>query len=790
MHHIPRLSEAVYVGMCRYVGSPTEVRIRREVTDTVEEVRKPVMFVRGFYRMLSGSRREGFRLQTSDMDVMLWPSDHKVICDLSQISLYRIPQHTVILMECEDLPPGFARLKMMTPSPNQRVKSSCVPIDDEIYISKVRIRREVMDTTEVVMRPVPIMRGFNKMRSGSRREGFRLETSDVGCILWLPDHKVISDLSQISLYRIPQHTVILMECEDLTLGFVRLKMMTPSADQIVKSSCVPNDEVRIRGEVTDTGEVFCRPVWIMRRLDRMKSGSYREGFRLETSDIDVMLWRPDHKVICDLSQISLYRIPQHTVILMECEDLTPGSAIVGDGCHIVPIGSLPERDNEWRVSFSGAEQKLIYSMNHCQFLCYGLLNVDPNNPLCLCSYFMKTILFWVIQCDSSLHWVPDNLLLCFWTCFKVLISWVYKGECPNFFIPQNNMFRVKVVGQTQVSLFEQLYALYNTGIPCLLRSPTIGRFLNMAILNRMLTFRTDESSLISDVMLDVCLYEEIIILDSLFVKNSEEAVRAVIAFEQLQNSALSLFQTVTMQYFLSALLKNFSCLLSSQAIATNKKWKYSDNKSLYMMKLAVKIGWVSQIIYLAIHYYRNCQYEESLRCLHRAQDKMSKPYAIYQGNVNVEMYRRAMAGVSLSDRVRKCLICDIKLFNEYVYIDELVPEQEANKADGVGVLCIPPLVMLHMLFVLNHHRLGDTVRSQQSLQDLHTLLLYDDGTHVPEHLRDISWQILGICQQTCGDYVGALNSFQLCSIQQFPYNTIQRATMFRMQTMNEHLFQV
>ena len=153
------------------------------------------------------------------------------------------------------------------------------------------------------------------------------------------------------------------------------------------------------------------------------------------------------------------------------------------------------------------------------------------------------------------------------------------------------------------------------------------------------------------------------------------------------------------------------------------------------------------------------------------------------------MYRRAVAGVSLSDRMRKCLICDIRLYDKYLYIDELVPEQEANKADGFAILTIPPFVMLHMLFILTHHRLGDTVRSQQSLQDLHTLLLYDNGTYVPEDLRDISWQILGICQQTCGDYVGALNSFQ-CSLQQYPYNTIRRATMFRMQTMNEHLFQV
>ena len=47
MHHIPRLSEAVYVGMCRYVGSPTEVRIRREVTDTEEKMGNSLYDMRG-----------------------------------------------------------------------------------------------------------------------------------------------------------------------------------------------------------------------------------------------------------------------------------------------------------------------------------------------------------------------------------------------------------------------------------------------------------------------------------------------------------------------------------------------------------------------------------------------------------------------------------------------------------------------------------------------------------------------------------------------------------------------
>ena len=74
-----------------------------------------------------------------------------------------------------------------------------------------------------------------------------------------------------------------------------------------------------------------------------------------------------------------------------------------------------------------------------------------------------------------------------------------------------------------------------------------------------------------------------------------------------------------------------------------------------------------------------------------------------------------------------------------------------NKADDCDALFILLLVMLYMLFVLTHHRLGDTARSQ-SLQELHTLMLYDDGTHVTEECRDISWQTLGICQQTFGDY--------------------------------------
>lgn len=43
MDHLPRVSEALYVGLCHYIGTPTdlEVTIRREVIDIDGKIRTP-----------------------------------------------------------------------------------------------------------------------------------------------------------------------------------------------------------------------------------------------------------------------------------------------------------------------------------------------------------------------------------------------------------------------------------------------------------------------------------------------------------------------------------------------------------------------------------------------------------------------------------------------------------------------------------------------------------------------------------------------------------------------------
>lgn len=106
------MSESAFVGMCLTLGTSQQLAIRREIADIQEMVHRKLMKTNDFMvtYMLSGSRREGFRLKGSDVDTMYWPEDHRVIMDMSQIEYYNTANITLILSESSECPPGFTLL--------------------------------------------------------------------------------------------------------------------------------------------------------------------------------------------------------------------------------------------------------------------------------------------------------------------------------------------------------------------------------------------------------------------------------------------------------------------------------------------------------------------------------------------------------------------------------------------------------------------------------------------------------------------------------------------------------
>ncbi|XP_078321056.1 uncharacterized protein LOC111112988 isoform X3 [Crassostrea virginica] len=663
------LCESVFVRLCQIVGTSVQVAIRRETTDMREMVGKRVADNDDPINMESGSIREGFRLEGSDLDIMYWLNNHRVIFDMSQSELYYTENKTLILSDSSESPPGFTLLELLTPTTNRKVQSACVPMNDRLYISSSLYRQQ----TQTHWYP------------GSTGHG-PCESGEVGGLEY-----------------------------DFAWCFA-CDFWPPSASS-----------------------------WI----DRCHS------------------W-PDREVV---------------------------NEIVRNGCHFVPIGhslGLHEQE-EWRISFSLAEQKLVHSMNHCQFLTYGLLKIflkevidkqsEETNKL-LCSYHMKTVIFWVIQQNAVPLWCPQNLLAGFWVCFKLLLKWVYEGACPNFFIPENNLFLSKVHGSAQRKLFLELHGLYEKGLVCLLQSPSIKSCITNVLYNPRLSICTNEDRMISECDHDKELFNEIYCNISYSPKNLDHCIKYLHTIELMIGEPLTQYQVLMLQRSTAEILQSTAFTLHNMYTNTdlNKHMYIADRMSCHMLKLAAKLGFVSDMMYIAMFYCKTFRYREALYITEMIKVKLAQPGLMYRRRVHPERYTEAVGEQSWSTKMRQAVAEDIWLNNFTCYINELTPEQQFALQNDEGFLCIPLFVLLHFIEFLCYRHI-DTTLAQTALEGLQVLVHHDQGLYVHYLNRDISWEILGICQQMTGNLQAALYSYQQ-SITQYPWHTIQNATQMRIQDLH------
>lgn len=121
----------LYAGMCSYIGTPTEVKIRSEVNDMVEMIEKPLHIQRGYRRVTISTdyKRLGFNI-FCDIDTIQWCNFHKVKIDISQARFYDLTKHSIILLDHTDTPPGFVRLQLFSSPRDIIIASAIVPFKD------------------------------------------------------------------------------------------------------------------------------------------------------------------------------------------------------------------------------------------------------------------------------------------------------------------------------------------------------------------------------------------------------------------------------------------------------------------------------------------------------------------------------------------------------------------------------------------------------------------------------------------------------------------------------------
>ena len=112
-----------------------------------------------------------------------------------------------------------------------------------------------------------------------------------------------------------------------------------------------------------------------------------------------------------------------------------------------------------------------------------------------------------------------------------------------------------------------------------------------------------------------------------------------------------------------------------------------------------------------------------------------------------------------------------------ITIPELILENQAAACRSTDEILVPPLVFANFMYFLCYHHMNLVPEAQSVLQELSILVQYDYGYHISVRDNAISWQILGICQEICGDHKGAYKSY--CNALRQKWCKIKSASFMR-----------
>lgn len=654
------------------------------------------------------------------------------------------------------------------------------------YEEQIKMNRTEIDVYDNLFNQIHYApRYMHRETAGSRKEGLKTQSSDLDLFFYLIDHHAVWDLTHSEGYDPATDTLIFMESPEHLPGtaYLRLVNMHRSNKTISKLSCIQkNDHMYISSELfLKNAESYCRD-------DKVFQHGPCHTFTFDDTEYDYVCalacrkWPPQTNNW--ISRCGKFGWPDNLTI----------KNIISSGCFLVPIGSKQSRHNndpnlemEWRLSFVLAEQILVRAMNHCQFMCYALLKVfllevlnkdAKKEDQKISSYFLKTAMFWCIQTDANYNWSRENFFECFWKCYKVLLQWVYTGYCPNFFVPQNNLFVCKIAGADQERLFTQMYNLYCHRDGCLTEIPSVKKV--MSKVNPLVL-----KEKFNEHMNDVGIHNAIHLINVFQRQDIDFDWEALYKVVCMDVSKMSHIEKI--------LITRHACNICIQMAFFEQnfcrhKTKCSKNKQVYekhlkvgarLLKFTLKFGCTTDHLYLALYRYLNGDFNNSLNILDETRKRLFQDYVFYDNHLqNPEAYEREMQGKTLPDKIKNSLASDIFIRNHTKFLELNIEIDLLKKSTHRNSLVISPFVFLEFLTFLCHYRLKSP-HAYQSLQRLHCFVFTDSGRYINRYTRDIAWDIVGISHHLSGNLEKARDAYST-SLQQVLFNSIDEAVKKRL----------
>ncbi|VDI24637.1 Hypothetical predicted protein [Mytilus galloprovincialis] len=570
-----------------------------------------------------------------------------------------------------------------------------------------------------------------QISSGSLAEGLDLPGSDIDMMLVIYDVDVLRDVRNMK--HSVKRTTLVMETDTDHPGFCRLRLIAGADGE---------NDILTYEDLESTSKGLCLSLnkfvsKINNMIPQQQLSQHGPCLSDKGQNLDIAVClRSKYLPYSTISWATRYRHqwpPNSTIDKIEQY-----------GCLLVPIGprTIPDCNILWRLSFSVAEKQLVHSFNFTQLLCYCLLklmlkqiiNTNKHVEGLLCSYFLKTALFWVSEKVDIDTFQISKLFVCFSHCLDKLISWVKKCYCPNYFIPVHNMFLGKVNSDNNTILLNVLYGIKCDGIDGLTKH----------------LFPNDNGSLLgsnsefSFIKLDFLFYR---ICSMSYMLDISQCLKTIMCIESLIKSKYATFIIEECKHH-HAVKSQFAAQLLPPPTITSET--YNIHKRYHRLLIdGTKTDAVSGWLLYASFYYVTGQYNVTLRITEYVLSRCSPGMlfigcSTYSEEDKLDYRNKVHSKMTLNEKMRTATVGIVS----YSQHSSLIPKELQLEVND-NPLHLSPTVMSHCLKFLCYHHLGNISKRQQALNDLY--LTVKNKNFIYSDTLSNSLTILGVCFEISGD---------------------------------------
>ena len=427
------------------------------------------------------------------------------------------------------------------------------------------------------------------------------------------------------------------------------------------------------------------------------------------------------------------------------------SSIIDFGCHLVPIGH-PHSDMkslEWRISFSVAERTLVWSFNHVQNQCYAVMKIilkefikvkcSQENQV-LCSYFIKTFLFWKYETTEMSFWRAENIRVCIKYLLTEFSQCIQVGALRHYFIPRFNLLSVKLTQAAQTELLQCFDIIIQSDVSILKECKTLQN-----VWSEFLTVGENSHIIISNLKrryklkTDKCMREKVSIL---CVKIEDGPIAPYITKAIMSLSCKTSLHTLILKKYLFEMhLRSLIDLSGSYNRVLHQLGQIAQNDT-YSYDLSTCELWYAILLYM------EGDYSSTLDMVNKVLSSIS-PFAIYHFiiNVNTQLYEKKFldSDTTVIHRARNAWMFSLNFMKDRHYPVPLAIQIELYFC--LNFVPISPYTCAYYLQFLCYHKMHQYDNRDCALQQL--IEVTDDIEQIGIH-PFISFNIAGHCLLLAG----------------------------------------